>query len=302
MNKIAICIPTYKRPVMLKKLLLSILKCSINTSLIKDISIHILDNDKEKGAEYVVKEIKNEFKQLFSIHYFDYPVRGIANVRNELLRKALARDPQFIIFIDDDEYPEKEWINELLFTITSTNADMAMGPVVPVFNQAVPPSISCWFERPKHKPNARIYFTATNNLIIRVATLLANNIWFDSRFNASGAEDAYFGLQMRKKGAVIVWATNAVVYENTPEERTRIFWLMKRRYRGASNFVFELKLEKQYFKIILKFIKSLVYIFTGFLALVLLLVPVERKFWGVLKVSEGIGGIAGMLNLRLKGY
>ncbi len=40
--------------------------------------------------------------------------RGIAEVRNRLVAEALESGAQFIAMIDDDEWPEENWIDELL--------------------------------------------------------------------------------------------------------------------------------------------------------------------------------------------
>lgn len=287
---------------MLKNLLLSIIECRIDATLISDVLINILDNDLDKTASSIIEELSYKVKQPFNLYYSHFPVKGLANVRNELLKKALGQNTQFIIFIDDDEYPDSEWLNELLTTIITNNADMALGPVIPVFDNNVSKSVSYWFERQHFTENSRIKTLATNNLILKIDSLQKYNVWFDSRFNFTGSEDSYFGMQMRKKGAITYWAANAIVYENIPEERTHLFWLMKRKYRGATNFIYKLKLEKQYFKILLKTVYSFIYIFSGIIALLLLIFPIKWRLWGLLKVSEGVGGVAGILNHRPTEY
>lgn len=302
MYNIAICIPTYKRPLMLKNLVLSINRCDLNKSLIANINIIIVDNDIDKTAEKTVFELKERFYGFLKINYHNYPVKGLSNVRNELLKKALELNPDFIVFIDDDEYASVEWLNELVEAIIINNGDMAMGPVISVFDSSVSKYISCWFERPIYQNNTKIESIATNNLIIKTDSLLKNKIWFDSRFNKTGSEDSYFGVQMIKKGAVIYWAANAIVYETIPKDRTNIIWVMKRRYRSAANFVYILKLEKQYSKLFKKFMVSLIYVISGTIALIILILPVKRRLWGILKIAEGIGGLLGLINIRYDAY
>ncbi len=57
MYEIAICIPTYKRLAMLEKLIQSIAQNRIDTGLIKNVNILIVDNDLEKTAEKVIQNL-----------------------------------------------------------------------------------------------------------------------------------------------------------------------------------------------------------------------------------------------------
>ena len=86
----------------------------------------ILDNDIDQTAKSVVEDLKNNYSNVFDIKYFSYPVKGISNARNELLKQAFLIKPDFILFIDDDEYVTKEWMNELVSTMISNKETPAM--------------------------------------------------------------------------------------------------------------------------------------------------------------------------------
>lgn len=302
MYNITICIPTYKRPIMLKKLIVSIIGCNLNKSLIKDVNIIIVDNDTCMTAESVVNELKNKIISPFRINYFVFPVKGLSNVRNELLRRALDLNTSFIVFIDDDEYPSPEWLNELVKTIVFNNGDMARGPVISVFDYNVSKYITYWFEHFNKEDDKNIKSIATNNLIIRTDALVNFQIWFDQRFNTTGGEDSYFGIQMIKKGAKMHWASNAIVYETIPENRSNIKYIIKKYYNGANIFTYNLKIEKLYLKLLKKTLTSFLYLFAGVFATCAVLIPIKRKYWGLIKISEGLGGFAGLFSLRYHGY
>src|SRR5690242_19543188 len=103
MYNISICIPTYKRLLMLEKLIISITKCNLDRSLIKDINIIIVDNDAERSAEKKVEELSMlQKKNIYKLQYHTYPIKGLSNVRNELIRNALLLNPDFSVFVDDD--------------------------------------------------------------------------------------------------------------------------------------------------------------------------------------------------------
>ena len=302
MYQIVICIPTYKRPLLLKKLVLSISKCNIDVSLIKDFTIIIVDNDEGKTAMPAVNELKEELDSLTNkITYVNHPIKGLANVRNELIRNALLLNPDYIALVDDDEYVSPEWLNELVKAITVNKGDIVLGPVVSLFKN-VPGYLTGWLQRKNYPNNTKLDFLASNNLMIDTKSFLEKNVWFDTRFNTTGAEDVFFGSQMLRKGAKIYWAANAIVYEPIPESRTKLSWLMKRKYNGAANFTVILKLEKNYPALVKKVLVSVAYFISGSIALLILPFPIKSKYWGVVKISEGIGGFAGLLNLQLHAY
>ena len=297
MHSIVICIPTYKRPLMLKKLVLSIKDCNFNSSLIKNVDIIIVDNDIERSAEEVISEMRKDFNCDIKIDYYNMPVKGISNVRNELLKKALELKTDFIVFIDDDEYVTADWLNELVKSILNNDADAVRGPVIAKTEKDIPDYISCWFERESYTDNSTLKTLTTGNLIIKRASLQLYDVWFDNRFNIIGSGDSYFGIQLLNKGAKFCWAAKAIVYETIPESRANINWLIKRIYRGASTYSYVLKLEKRYFKIIKKIFISLIYILGGTLALIIIPVPVKKRYWGILKLSEGVGGLTGLFDM-----
>lgn len=302
MYNVTICIPTYKRPGMLKKLIQSIAQCKIDKLIINNVNIVVVDNDIDKTAEFIMQEnniFVNDFCQL---HYYNFPAKGISNVRNELLRKAGLFNPDFIVFIDDDEYVTSEWLNELVSTIINNNSDAARGPVLAVMDNSVSEYISCWFKRENYRNNSQIFSLTTGNLILRVASLKKYDVWFDSRFNIIGSSDTYFGCQILKKGAKINWAANAITYETIPEKRANLKWLIKRIYRLSSTYTYVVKMEKEYLKLLKKIVISFIYIIIGGSALISILFPIKRKYWGIFTLTEGVGGLAGLISILYKEY
>jgi succinoglycan biosynthesis protein ExoM len=297
MYKIVICIPTYKRPLMLERLILSLIGCKFNKSLIKVDHIIIVDNDIDKTAEFVIHELKEKLIGLLEIVYFNHPFKGISNARNELLRKAFLFEPDYIVFIDDDEHVTSDWLNELVKTIVNNDADAVRGPVLVEFDKIIPEYLSCCFKRESYPNNSQIFTVTTGNLILKRKSLQKYDIWFDPRFNIIGSGDSYFGIQLLKKGATIFWSANAIVYETIPESRANLRWLIKRVYRGASTYTYVLKLERKYLKIIKKILVSLAYIISGGIAIIILPVKIKKRYWGILTFSEGIGGLAGLINI-----
>jgi succinoglycan biosynthesis protein ExoM len=302
MNKIAICIPTYRRPILLKKLLISLFACNIDKQYISDVTIIIVDNDHNKSAEIVINEIKHTYDETFELLYFNHSVKGLSNVRNEMFKKALEIGPDYILSIDDDEYVSNDWINQLMYTLVTNHGDIALGPVIPVLESDVSTYISSWFRYPMLPNLKRIKFFWTSSYIISVKFLLKHQLEFDIRFNTSGGEDTYFGVTALKKGAKIYWAKDAIAYETIPENRTKLKWLAKRCFNGAANYTYILKLENNYFGLLKKSIISILYLMSGIISLVLIPFPFRWKYWSILKISESFGGFAGLLSIQLHEY
>lgn len=287
---------------MLKKLVSSIVECNMDKSLIREASIIVVDNDAGKTAEPVVKELNQNICRENEIAYFHYPLKGLSNVRNELLKIGLDRNPDFLVFVDDDEIVSGNWLNELVGTIIRNDGDMAMGPVNSLVSKKIPEYISYWLKRPAHADNEMLHYIRTGNLIIRAKSLSEKKIWFDPRFNHTGGEDSYFGLQMFKKGATVYWASRAIVYETVPDDRANLSWIARRFYNGANKYSYILRIENNYKKIIKKLVISFLYIIQGFFSLILIPFPIRKRYLGILKLYEGWGGIKGLLGLRYNEY
>lgn len=302
MYSLVICIPTYKRPLMLKKLIVSIISSNINMAIIKDVNIIVMDNDIDKTAEKIVQGLQKKSYGISKLHYFNYDRKGLANVRNKLFKTALEYNPDFIVGIDDDEYVTTEWLNELVSTIISTNGDIAVAPYHPVFEPQVPSYISYWFKHPSLTNNESIKFFHAGNYIICCSFLLQQKIEFDPRFNTTGAEDTFFGVTAMKKGGKIYWAKKAIAYEIFDKNRACLNWLIKRRFRSAITYTYILILEKEYYLLLKKIVANIIYLVSGIIALLLFPVKFKYRYWGVLKLAESFGGFAALVNIKFHEY
>src|SRR3954470_5917408 len=102
-DRVLICIPTFQRPKMLKRLLDVI--AGLQTSA--DISVLVADNDARQRAGLTLCLGLEDYR--WRLTAVVAPERGIAQARNTLIEYALTGDAQFIAMIDDDEWPEKDW-------------------------------------------------------------------------------------------------------------------------------------------------------------------------------------------------
>jgi len=236
---IAICIGTYKRPELLRELLIGLSRLIFFKESAPQIQIIVVDNDPLRSAEPVCAAVPLPWP----IKYFLEERRGITHVRNRTV--AEAGDVEFLAFLDDDEVPTPVWLDELFSTQRHSRADVVAGPVVPVFAPAAPEwaRTSLLFHRRSFSTGQALEFCSTNNVLLRKAVFLQVPT-FDDRFNLSGGEDTHFFVRVRKAGHLLVWSQEAVVSEFVPAERATFAWLLRRGYQYGNSWCFsELSLD-----------------------------------------------------------
>src|SRR5215470_1390074 len=135
--RVAICIATLKRPDQLRVLVDGIAQLTFSKVHTPEIRIVVVDNDELASASEVCKTVSIPW----SITYAVEPRRGITYARNRAITEAGSVD--FVAFIDDDEVPSPNWLDELLWAQAEFAADVVSGPVVPRFS----PDVSDWVKR-----------------------------------------------------------------------------------------------------------------------------------------------------------
>jgi len=225
-NHICVCICTYKRPVLLGNLLVNLEKQK--TEELFSYSIVVVDNDKLESARHTVQSHAQQSKN--NILYVLEPEQNIALARNRAVENATG---DFIAFIDDDEFPEHNWLLNLYKASQEFHADGVLGPVRPYFDTE-PPS---WVVRGKLCERESFYtgtvlqkskYTRTGNVLLNRKLFLNKDNLFDPFLGKSGGEDIdFFGRLIRKKHK-FVWCNEAIVNEKVPRERLNRSYFIKR--------------------------------------------------------------------------
>ncbi|MGH4139613.1 glycosyltransferase family 2 protein [Clostridium sp.] len=285
MNKVCICICTYKRPDYLRKLLESLKKMLLNNLNMLQLQIIVVDNDKIGSALSIVLEPC--FIGLEIIYRIESN-RGISSARNKCIELALVTGPDFIAFIDDDEYASENWIYELVNAAINFNADIVAGPVLRVLPQNSPNWIkSKMFDGKRLKTGTLMDICASGNVIFKTEIITKENIRFDLMYSLTGSEDTKFFMTLKKLGYVIVFSNEAIVYEWVPINRVKLKYLLKREFANSVNFVhIEKQLEKKYL-ICLRPIKAFIILMKGMILF-------------VMSISRGISYMAIALQIIIK--
>jgi succinoglycan biosynthesis protein ExoM len=221
---ISICICTYKRPDLLKRLLEELGRQE--TEELFSYSIVVTDNDRSRSAQDIVSDLDSRLA--VDIVYCVEPQQNIALARNRALANATGN---FIAFIDDDEFPIQNWLLTLLKACHVYQADGVLGPVKPYFEQEPPQWVikGRFFERPIHETGFVIDWTEgrTGNLLFKRRILKGIGQPFRPEFG-SGGEDRNFFIRMIEKGHVFRWCNEAVAYEVVPRVRWKRSFMLKR--------------------------------------------------------------------------
>lgn len=216
----AICIPTFRRPDDLARLLAA-LPAAVDEALraghVAAVTTIVIDNDEAETARAVVERAPED------IRYLVERERGVVAVRNRALDEAAGHD--LAVFIDDDETPaDPQWLANLLRTRARYEATVVAGPVRTVTDEPLDSWIVAggFFAR-AHRAGlatgSRITRAATNNLLLDLGFVADSGIRFDPRFGRTGGEDSLFTSQLHSRGARMVWCGEALVLDHLPLER-----------------------------------------------------------------------------------
>lgn len=161
--------------------------------------------------------------------------RNLAVVRNEALRQAAHLAP-FAALVDDDELPEKDWLQNLFRTQETTGAPVVIGPVRAVYPAGTPEwFVACGaFELREYPEGARLSEGITGNALLDMRVICDRGLCFDERLGRSGGEDQVFFRQAHATGVDIRYAAEAVVYEPVVPERLRLRWVLARELRKGT--------------------------------------------------------------------
>jgi GT2 family glycosyltransferase len=230
--RIGVCIITYKRRDLLRRLLAGVSALTFQKIPMLEIVVVVVDNDTSKSAENICREARLPWP----IKYVVETRRGIAQARNRAIREA--RDADFIAFIDDDELPIPAWLDELLSTQARFAADVVCGPVLPSFAADVPDwvKIGGFFDRSARDSSSRPDECRSGNVLIR-NNVFAGVTAFDERFGLTGGEDTEFFLRVRRAGYKIVSSAEACVYETVPISRANLKAVLRRAYQSGNSWV-----------------------------------------------------------------
>jgi succinoglycan biosynthesis protein ExoM len=228
---IGVCVCTYKRPQLLKRLLEELRGQDSGGSF--TYSIVVVDNDHSRSAEAVVEEFVSS--SAIPIKYCVEPQQNIALARNKAIENA---DGDLIAFIDDDEFPIKRWLLTLFEALNKYGVDGVLGPVKPHFDEEPPQWVvkGKFYDRPSYPTGFVIDWRKgrTGNVLLKRQLFRAGTQLFSSDFRTG--EDQDFFRRMIEKGHVFIWCHEAMAYEVVPPARWDCSFMLRRALlQGAAS-------------------------------------------------------------------
>src|SRR5450830_141372 len=228
---ISICVCTFRRPA-----LLALLLQALTQQACADLRLEVIvvDNDPANSAAPILAQWQNRLP-LLTCHE---PTPNIAQARNTAVHAAQG---EWILFIDDDEAPDPDWIIRMMQTQRRYGADAVFAPVLPRYLEDTPTWVrrGDFFNRPRFATGTVIGSkdARTGNVLIRRSKLLTIPGPFDVTFGRTGAEDTMLFRDMLACGASFIWCDEATVSEEVPAARANLNWLLRRSYRLGQTYV-----------------------------------------------------------------
>lgn len=220
-----IAIATYLRPDDLTALLAS-LDPQV-TELGADVIV--VDNDGAGSAREIAEASP------IVTRYVVEPEPGIAQARNRAVDEFDERY-DVIIFVDDDETANPDWLGHHLDYLDRTGADISLGAVY----TEIPPDAPRWvreggyLQRGVPPTGTLVPSAATNNTAVRrTAWLSAGAPRFNPAFSATGGSDTDFFQRLTERGLTIHFVAEAIVHEPTAAQRLTRRWMVRRFTRNG---------------------------------------------------------------------
>ncbi len=221
---VTIALATYRRPHDLHAALASLR----SVRGIGRARVVVVDNDTEQSARELVERSDG-----LNVEYVHEPRPGIAAARNASLDAAGESD--WLIFIDDDETFDREWLTELMSCAVRYEASIVSGPVITVYG----PDAPRWIVRGGFLQRSRMptgimrgKLPATNNVTLRLSYWrLRGAPRFDESFSFTGGSDTDFFSRLIAPGDTVIWCDEALVSEVVPPGRLQARWILRRMIR-----------------------------------------------------------------------
>jgi glycosyltransferase involved in cell wall biosynthesis len=230
---VCLCVPTFRRPAGLRKLLAHIEQLTF----VGAVTVVVVDNDAEnRGGAAIVEQLAPVAR--FPVTCIVESRRGHTYAYNSAFVSACraAPAPDYVAVLDDDEYPDPNWLAELMKVALEYDVDIVGGPVFPVFDNP-----SHWLAKsglyaPTRSRTGRVpmIYGAGNMLIRRTVLEQYLDEPFHHAFAFTGGSDSEFFKRCQNDGRSFAWADDAHVFETMPRSRTTVGYVLRRKFRTGT--------------------------------------------------------------------
>ncbi len=236
--RIAITVPTFKRPEQLIETLQSI---APQISAYDGVII-VMENEAESrhGAQAAAR-----FMADHGINGLVTVVINAGNCNAYNSGWSTVRDyfpnVEHVAVIDDDETAVADWLSQLMQVQAATGVDFVGGPQMPVLPASAKNVVHPVFRPAYTKTGIVPVLYSSGNLLFKRRVVEEMRFPFlDPAFNFTGGGDADLFMRAQGKGFTFAWANDAILREPIPERRLKKDWLRARALRnGALSAIIE---------------------------------------------------------------
>ncbi len=225
--RVVVAVCTWRRPAGLARLLDALGALEMPPGV--ELAVVVVDNEPEASG---LAHLGTRTNDAFAVHGHLEPEPGLSAARNRAVAEALALAPEHVAFLDDDEWPEPQWLAELLRVRREHGADAVGGPTRPVFPPDTDALVraNAYYGADLGLPDgASCTLEAGGNFLMTAAALrAAGPPWFDPAWAHTGGEDLAFFTALTRRGARMRWAARATVHEPVEPGRLSDRWLRGR--------------------------------------------------------------------------
>ncbi|MEL6520628.1 MAG: glycosyltransferase [Pseudomonadota bacterium] len=201
----------------------------VNQSLPSGVNVRVVVADNDETAQ--LEESLATLAQRLSLDltYVHAPARNISIARNACLEAA---DKSLLLFIDDDEIAEPDWVAKHLEAFEHSKASVVFGPAHAIYPDTAPD----WMrENSFHSNiptrNGDVVETGfSSNVLIDLRDDRVRTERFSPDYGRTGGEDVDYFFRLHRKGVLMDIALDAAVREPVAPKRMSFQWLLRRRH------------------------------------------------------------------------
>ncbi len=300
---VCLCVPTFRRPGGLRKLLAHVERLTYAGP----IHVVVVDNDAEaRAGAAIVEQLSRAFR--LPLTCIVEPRRGQTYAYNRAFVNACRAvpNPDYVAVLDDDEYPDPNWLSEMIRVALEYDVDIVGGPVFPVFDTPDHWLAKSGFYAPiRYATGAVSMIYGAGNMLIRRSVLEQYlDEPFLHAFAFTGGSDFEFFWRCRRDGRSFAWADEARVFETMPRSRTTVGYLLRRKFRNGTEAT---RLERKFLGTVAGALRRW---YTGFglLGLGILSLPLAALrgrraiMASLIRAARGAGRIAAEFDLHYEQY
>ena len=136
--------------------------------------------------------------------------------------------------------------------------------------------------------------------MIRVSEKIKPLLHFDADFGLTGGEDTDLFYRLYLYGAKLISCQEAVVYDNIPNERMTINWLIKRSFRSGQVYAKIFNKNKSAYKVSIFILQRFAYLLFACIAFLLTLIMGKARWvWFLCKIMTNAGQLSTLLTSKL---